>query len=559
MFRVKKFLSLTALVIGGLIAVSLLLCFSVAQSYDSIDVSLIDRILHFIMPKRNVYLYAITEPNTYTVSFSGNWGTWVMSGMNMVYDKTGVNLPLNEFTRDWYSFLWWSRSESWDVEYLNGAEVSNLTYVESWSVILYAQRWGLEVPYIIEYYKENVDWTWYDLIGTGNGYGPIWPYIITTGQEYTWFTLQTWAEVSIVSGWTVSYYYTRNPYDLTIVDRGNTSIITWIKYWADIPLPADPEWSWNTFDGWNNLPSDWKMPASNLEITSKWTYGVHTITFDTDGWTKIEAITWNYGDVINKPGNPTKEWYEFVRWEPEIPDTIPYDDIEVKAIWKEIESWKWWSGRWWGWSSSGEWDGKSADWEWDKQHGSPEDNDWMWLYVWDEKVDLEVFFAYMWAHDMWIIESSWKNSDPDGYVTRWDMAEMVVKFAKNVLNWDIPEIIPERCVWWDVNKERKLPETKMYAEKACALGVMWIRMKDFMPNKILDRAEFGTILSRLLWWSKYDVVDATKTKLYYTKHLEALHERKIMIKIDNPEWRKELRKWAWLMLMRARIEERQMK
>jgi hypothetical protein len=104
--------------------------------------------------------------------------------------------------------------------------------------------------------------------------------------------------------------------------------------------------------------------------------------------------------------------------------------------------------------------------------------------------------------------------------------------------------------------EWKSPETKLYAQKACALWVMWIRMRNFMPNKILDRAEFGTILSRLLRWDRYDVVDATKTKLYYTRHLNALSERKIMTQIDNPEEKKELRKWAWLMLMRSRIQER---
>jgi hypothetical protein len=74
-----------------------------------------------------------------------------------------------------------------------------------------------------------------------------------------------------------------------------------------------------------------------------------------------------------------------------------------------------------------------------------------------------------------------------------------------------------------------------------------------MPNKILDRAEFWTILSRLLWWAKYDVVDATETKLYYTRHLAALNNAWIMKQIDNPVDRKELRKWAWLMLMRVKF------
>ena len=553
MLNFKRFLCWIVLVIGGIFGTLMFPDFSVAQDSwpTQSELSTKGKSFSFLMPNYSLYFYVLTEPNKYTIHFDANGGSWIMTGMSMIYDNTWVNLPLNEFTRDWYSFMWWSRRESGDVEYLNGAEVRNLTYVESGEVTLYAQWWWWVVPYIIEYYQEEVDGTWFVLIGSGIEYGPVWPYIITTGQEYTWFTLQTWAEVSIVSGWTVPYYYTRNPYDLTIVDRGNTSIITWIKYWADIPLPADPEWSWNTFDGWDNLPSDWKMPANNLVITSTWTYGAHTITFDTNWWTEIDPITKDYGEAIDKPENPTREWYEFVRWEPDIPDTMPYDDIVIKAIWKESSEgkWKWWSGRW-GWWWGGWWSSDSPSWGEEHWTSETQNQPGRWM------VDLDTFFAYMWAHDMWIIDTSWEDSDPDGYVTRWDMAQMVVKFTEKVLERDIPSTIPSQCAWWDLETERKSTETKLYAQKACALWVMWIRMRNFMPNKILDRAEFGTILSRLLWWDRYDVVDATKTKLYYTKHLNALSERKIMTQIENPEAKKELRKWAWLMLMRSRIQER---
>ena len=50
-------------------------------------------------------------------------------------------------------------------------------------------------------------------------------------------------------------------------------------------------------------------------------------------------------------------------------------------------------------------------------------------------------------------------------------------------------------------------------------------------------------------------MDATKTNLYYVRHLQALKDRKIMTQIEDPESQFELRKWAWLMLMRARIEK----
>ena len=50
----------------------------------------------------------------------------------------------------------------------------------------------------------------------------------------------------------------------------------------------------------------------------------------------METITGNYGDPVIPPANPTKEGYEFVGWEPGLPNTIPYDDIVVKAVWREV-------------------------------------------------------------------------------------------------------------------------------------------------------------------------------------------------------------------------------
>lgn len=531
--------------IGGLIWALLLNNFSFAQTYGPTESDLLGKSFKFLMPSHSLYLYAITAPNTYTIHFDGNGSTsWNMDTMNMIYGEK-ENLLANNFIKDWFVFQWWASSESWEVEYLDQEEVSNLTTVDSWEVILYAQRTDSEVPYIVEYYQENLAWTWYDLVETGAKQGPAGPQIITTWQTYTWFTLQTWTEVTVSSGGIVPYYYTRNTYNLTVNDRENTLVNTWIKYWADIPLPADPEWTWNTFEWWDNLPWDGKMPADDLVITSTWSYGMHTITFDTDWWTEVAPITANYGDAIEAPASPTKDWYEFVRWEPALPSTMPYDDITLKAIWKEASSSSGWSGRWWRWWSSDE----SPTWGWDDEHGSATDQTPEWN---EDKSNMEVLIAYMWARNKWILETTRKNSDPDGYIPRWDMAEMVVKFTENVLWRQIPSTIPAKCAWWDAAYEWKSPETKLYAQKACALWVMWIRMKNFMPNKLIDRAEFWTILSRLLWWDTYDVVDATKTNHYYARHLAALNERKIMTQIANPEDKKELRKWAWLMLMRSR-------
>lgn len=500
------------------------------------------------MPDRSVYLYAVTEPNTYTIYFDGNGSTaWSMGSMSMTYDRE-ANLLANGYTKEWFEFKWWSSSKTGEVEYQDQSEVKNLTAEDWGEVVLYAKREG-EISYIIEYCQENVGWTWCDVVGTGVGYTTADSVVVLTWKTYTWFTLRTGDVVSVNPDWStvVQYVYKRNTYNLVVKDRDNVLIDTWIKYGADIVLPEDPTWwTGNTFSGWYSWDVQYttgsKMPAEDVVITSVWIYGVHSITFDTDWWTEVEPIVVNYGETIETPENPTKTWYEFVGWEPGLPSTMPYDDITVKAIWKEINN-KWWWGWWW-------WRRVSIDEPgWEDEHGSAPSTNKPRRGM----EDLDAFFAYMWAHDMWIIDTSWKDSDPDGYVTRWAMAEMVVKFTEIILWREIPKEIPAKCRWWDASWEWKTEQTKVYAEKACALGVMWIRMQNFMPNKILDRAEFGTILSRLLWWDKYDVVDATATKLYYTRHLDALNREKIMTQIENPESRKELRKWAWLMLMRVKL------
>jgi hypothetical protein len=128
---------------------------------------------------------------------------------------------------------------------------------------------------------------------------------------------------------------------------------------------------------------------------------------------------------------------------------------------------------------------------------------------------------------------------------------MVVNYAKNILWKEIPLDTPTNCNWEDNAKEWESSEIKFYAEKACALWMMWIKTKKFEPNKIVSRAEFGTILSRILWWDKYDVKNPNKNNPYYTKHLKALQENGFMNDISNPLWRKELRKWIWVMFRRT--------
>ena len=80
---------------------------------------------------------------------------------------------------------------------------------------------------------------------------------------------------------------------------------------------------------------------------------------------------------------------------------------------------------------------------------------------------------------------------------------------------------------------------------------MWINMEnnEFLPNNIVTRAEFWTVMSRVLWWDKYDITD-TNHRSYFEDHLQALKKDNILTQIANPETRWEIRKWVWLVFRR---------
>ena len=71
-------------------------------------------------------------------------------------------------------------------------------------------------------------------------------------------------------------------------------------------------------------------------VDYKYERKIVTLSFDTDGGTEIAPITQKFGTAVTSPGAPEKEGSEFSGWAPEIPETMPEEDMTVKAIWTEI-------------------------------------------------------------------------------------------------------------------------------------------------------------------------------------------------------------------------------
>ena len=239
--------------------------------------------------------------------------------------------------------------------------------------------------------------------------------------------------------------------------------------------------------------------------------------------------------------------------------TLPDHDVNLLAVAQRNEN-QWWE---WGWSSlkkdycpDGDYSDSYYDWDcWtfeenNQTHGS----------AWEEEINREELYwkevvdAYKWAYKNWLTTmSTIQDADPDWYLLRWHMAKIVVNFMINVLWMKLPTVIPDHCKNWnDDSTIWESDEIKWYATISCALWVMWIDMlnNEFLPNDIVSRAEFGTVVSRVLWWNTFNVVHTPLTP-YYKLHLNQLKNNDIMTQINKPLTVKELRKRVWLVFKRV--------
>ena len=104
-----------------------------------------------------------------------------------------------------------------------------------------------------------------------------------------------------------------------------------------ITKPANPEKEGYTFVGWTPEIPD-MMPAENLEFSAVWQVNKYTVTFDAAGGTTIAPITLEYGAAIIPPTTPEKDGYTFIGWAPELPETMPANDLTVVAVYEEAET-----------------------------------------------------------------------------------------------------------------------------------------------------------------------------------------------------------------------------
>ncbi len=160
--------------------------------------------------------------------------------------------------------------------------------------------------------------------------------------------------------------------------------------------------------------------------------------------------------------------------------------------------------------------------------------------------------AYEWAYDNWIISD--ENIDAAN-LHYWlddnlELADIMNKFAENIIEQQPDTSLV--CDFGDLSSyistdQETLNKYQEILTKSCHF---WLIPRDEITNPApiqgVNRAVFGTALSRALWWDMYE--GGTP---YYANHLNALKSAGIINKIDNPENTWEIKWYVLVMLKRV--------
>ena len=131
--------------------------------------------------------------------------------------------------------------------------------------------------------------------------------------------------------------WTKETYTLKFANTGDTVIADKVVTFGEtIEAVADPEWAGYKFIGWDVTPpttiGDLGENGAVITYTAKWNNDTFKVTWtDESGSTTVDVV---FGDAIVAPTPAEKEGYYFVKWTPDVPATMPAENLEFTALYE---------------------------------------------------------------------------------------------------------------------------------------------------------------------------------------------------------------------------------
>ena len=324
-------------------------------------------------------LYPVWNTNKYTITFDTNGGSEI-APITQDYG-TEITAPDNP-TRKGYTF------KGWDKEIPKTMPAENITVKAQWEINQYTitfdtnggseiapitqdygteitapdnptregytfKGWDKEIPKTMPAENITVKAQWeinqYTIAFDTNGGSEITPITQDYGTKITapdkptrkGYTFKGWdkeiPKTMPAENITVKAQWEINQYTIAFDTNGGSEIAPITQdYGTEITAPDNPTRKGYTFKGWDKEIPE-TMPAENMTVKAQWEINQYTITFDTNGGSEIAPITQDYGTEITAPDNPTRKGYTFRGWDREIPKTMPAENITITARWKDTE------------------------------------------------------------------------------------------------------------------------------------------------------------------------------------------------------------------------------
>ena len=328
---------------------------------------------------------------TYAVTLNTNGGTINNGNVTGYTYGVGATLPAaDDMTYTGHTFKGWYDNENLTgspVTAIGGAETGNKEYWAKWEINQYTvtvkpengkadiiitqdygtpitaptltregytfKGWDKEIPETMPADNITVKAQWeinqYTIAFDTNGGSEITPITQDYGTKITapdkptrkGYTFKGWdkeiPKTMPAENITVKAQWEINPYTITFDTNGGSEIAPITQdYGTEITAPDNPTRKGYTFKGWDKEIPE-TMPAENITVKAQWEINQYTITFDTNGGSEIAPITQDYGTEITAPDNPTRKGYTFKGWDKEIPETMPAENITITARWKDTE------------------------------------------------------------------------------------------------------------------------------------------------------------------------------------------------------------------------------
>lgn len=293
------------------------------KGFESYDVTIINN--SFTMPDNDVYIISIYAP-LFTVTIDNEiFGNF----------EAGETVNIDAGTKEGFDFTLWtgninvensaqSKTSFIMPEYAVELKTNWSAVINTWTVTVtgtmdmdgtYNVTKGESIK-LISGYQNQYDFSRWNIL-SGSGAGDL-------NQNSTDFTPNEDTSISCIwqfnNKWLVSY---------SGIDKESEYVLAGTTVYLSAPSLAEydfNEWTSSypvTFSAPNSQYSSFTMPQKDITITAHYNIKTYTITFYVDD-VVYDTVTVNYGGTVNKPTDPSKQYYTFNEWQDAQGNTIDF-------------------------------------------------------------------------------------------------------------------------------------------------------------------------------------------------------------------------------------------